>query len=509
MWESPPAPAEDRAEPGPGGAARSLGGGGGGSSGDPNSRVHRGSSEERTAGAAAAGEPSRVDARDSRVDEEPGTDERPIEDSVVGVLPEPVRQRVVALAANALGALPVSEVPASLRQFVRFAPQKRARLAATPIAAALATDSGFRAAVASRVREGLPDLSKALSAGADPLDIAAVAYLLRPDGWQDYVEAAGREVERSTAAAGSAAVTEAMARAQEQITTARAAAKADVDRVRNELDRAKAEISELRHKLHDTRQQAKQSALAARTSEEAAELARADAAAAQANADAELRRMKARLADAEQALESARRTAREGRSIEDIRLRLLLDTVLDAAQGLRRELALPPTTIRPADTVEALEAGSAGVESITDRAREADDPRLLDQLLALPHAHLVIDGYNVTKTGFATLTLEAQRARLVKGLGGLAAQSGAEITCVFDGAALTGPVPSTAPRGVRVLFSKPGQTADDLIGQLVRAEPPGRPVVVVSTDREVAERVRKAGARALPATALIKRLGRG
>src|SRR5262245_53604061 len=222
MWESPPAPAEDRAEPGPGGAARSLGGGGGGSSGDPNSRVHRGSSEERTAGAAAAGEPSRVDARDSRVDEEPGTDERPIEDSVVGVLPEPVRQRVVALAANALGALPVSEVPASLRQFVRFAPQKRARLAAASIAAALATDGAFRSVVAGRVREAMPDLAAALSIGAvpalaNPLDIAAIAYLLRPDGWQGHVKMAGREVERSTVAAGSAAATEAMARVQEPL----------------------------------------------------------------------------------------------------------------------------------------------------------------------------------------------------------------------------------------------------------------------------------------------------
>jgi predicted RNA-binding protein with PIN domain len=494
-------------------------GGGGSPSAGPNSRARGGSSDQPGTEVASTGGPGEAStaagAADSAAHEDTGTDERqPVEDGGVGVLPEPVRQRVVALAANALGALPVSEVPASLRQFVRFAPQKRARLAATPIAAALAADGGFRSVVASRVREAMPDLAAALSAGAvpaaaDPLDIAAVAYLLRPDGWQGHVGAAGREVERSTVAADSAAATEAMARAQEQLAAARAAAKADVDRLRSELDRAKAEISDLRHKLHDTRQQAKQSALTARTADEAAELARADAAATQANADAELRRMKARLADAEQTLESARRTAREGRSIEDVRLRLLLDTVLDAAQGLRRELALPPTTIRPADTVEALEAGSAGVESITDRAREADDPTLLDQLLALPQAHLVIDGYNVTKTGFANLPLEAQRARLVSGLSGLAAQSGAEITCVFDGAALTGPVPSAAPRGVRVLFSKPGQTADDLIRRLVRAEPPGRPVVVVSSDREVAEGVRKAGARALPAAALIKRLARG
>ncbi|MGW9133729.1 hypothetical protein ACWGRZ_23555, partial [Streptomyces sp. NPDC055681] len=46
-----------------------------------------------------------------------------------------------------------------------------------------------------------------------------------------------------------------------------------------------------------------------------------------------------------------------------------------------------------------------------------------------------------------------------------------------------------------------GVTADELIRQLARAEPPGRPVVVVSTDREVAVRsARPTSARAAPTT---------
>ena len=51
--------------------------------------------------------------------------------------------------------------------------------------------------------------------------------------------------------------------------------------------------------------------------------------------------------------------------------------------------------------------------------------------------------------------------------------------------------------------------ADEVIRQLVRAEPPGRPIVVVSTDREVAESIITIGARALSATSLIARLARG
>ncbi len=227
-----------------------------------------------------------------------------------------------------------------------------------------------------------------------------------------------------------------------------------------------------------------------------------------ATAESEARRLRARLTEAEAALEAGRRAVREGRSLEDMRLRLLLDTVLDAAQGLRRELALPPVRERPADSVEAVSPGAIGPKDIARRALSEDDPALLDQLLALPQAHLVVDGYNVTKTGYPTMPLEKQRLRLLGGLAALAAQTGAEITCVFDGAELAAPVLLAPPRGVRVLFSKPGETADELIRRLVRAEPPGRPVVVVSADREVADGVARAGARPVASTMLLRRLSR-
>ena len=51
----------------------------------------------------------------------------------------------------------------------------------------------------------------------------------------------------------------------------------------------------------------------------------------------------------------------------------------------------------------------------------------------------MVDGYNVTKTGYPTMPLEKQRLRLLGGLAVLAAQTGAEITCVFDGAELAAP----------------------------------------------------------------------
>ena len=60
---------------------------------------------------------------------------------------------------------------------------------------------------------------------------------------------------------------------------------------------------------------------------------------------------------------------------------------------------------------------------------------------------------------------------------------------VFDGATRPPAMPP-APRGVRVLFSAPGEIADDVIRRLVAAEPEGRPLMVVSSDKEVADRRR-------------------
>jgi len=249
---------------------------------------------------------------------------------------------------------------------------------------------------------------------------------------------------------------------------------------------------------------------AERSAEEAgvrASEASATATAATSAADSDLRRMRGRLAEAETAVESARRVNRDGRSAGDTRLRLLLDTVVEASQGLRRELALPPTTDRPADLVESATPGSPSHGS--SQPLLADDPAVFDELLALPQVHVIVDGYNVTKTGYPDLPLDQQRSRLVAGLVALVARSGAEVTCCFDGATVTGHVPSMSRRGVRVLFSKPGEIADELIRRLVRAEPEGRPVVVVSSDREVADGVRRNGARPVSSAALVRRLDRG
>ena len=430
-----------------------------------------------------------------------------------GPLPEGVRRRVVGIAADALGALPPAEVPVSLRPYAKFTPTRRARYAATALAAALEAEPMFRLRIADRLRLGQPDLVRTLEAGsvppaADPMDVAAAAYLLRSPGWSRLVAAVGEAAERAGAEEAAAEAVRLAEKLQGELTELRVSARADVDRLRSELDTARREAETLRKKLRSQENNARRAEAATRKVAAELDAVRAAAQVERSTAESEARRLRHRISEVESALEASRRTTREGRSVEDMRLRLLLDTVLNAAQGLQRELALPVARIRPADLVEAITPGTVSPHDVARRALAEDDPALLDQLLALPQVHLLVDGYNVTKTGYPMLPLEKQRVRLLGGLSMLAAHSGAEVTCVFDGQDLDVPVIMARPRGVRVRFSRTGETADELIRQLVRAEPRGRPVVVVSSDREVADGVKQAGARPVASALLLRRLVR-
>ncbi|MGC0382117.1 NYN domain-containing protein [Streptomyces sp. SAI-129] len=426
-------------------------------------------------------------------------------------LPDGVRRRVVQIVSDGFGSLTLGELPAQLRQYARFAPNRRAKFAGNAMAAAVETDPLFRQHIGEKFRDAQPELADALDAGsalpaADPLDVAAAAYVLRPHGWVKLVTAAGEEAQRADAERADEENRAELERLHEELARAREHTKAETERLRAELDTAKREAESLHRKLRSALSDVKRGEAALRKVQAELDSVRAEGQTQVSAAESEARRLKARLGEAEAALEATRKAAREGRSVEDMRVRLLLDTLLDATQGLRRELALPPVSVRPAETVDAVEPGRMTPKDIANRALSENDPAILDQLLALPQAHLVVDGYNVTKTGYPQMPLEKQRLRLLGQLSQLAAQTGAEMTCVFDGAELVAPVLLAPPRGVRVLFSKPGVTADELIRQLVRAEPPGRPVIVVSTDREVADGVARAGARPVASAVLLKRL---
>jgi predicted RNA-binding protein with PIN domain len=421
-------------------------------------------------------------------------------------LPERVRARVISYAADALGALPADHVPASLKRAASFTPQRRARIAGEQILEQLAADDRFRERLGVQAKARCAEVAARLAEGVVGVDTAGLAFLVRPDGWQDVVAAAADSVAESAGDAGRLADEVDLLRrrldaaAGEQAALKRAA--------RDELATAKAENADLRRKLGEARQEARgaRSEVERLTSDSSGRIARIEA--DLATAESEIRRLKAQVVAVEGELGRAQRAVRADRDEGTLRARLLLDTLLQAGQGLRQELALPVVSGAPADQVEAHLAEVGARTSSGSASLAPDDPTLVRELLGIPRLHLVVDGYNVTRAEWDDTTLESQRTRLLRGLGPLAAQSGAEITVVFDGAnAETRPVVQQ-PRGVRVLFSPRGVLADDVIRDLVAAEPAGRPVGVVTSDQEIVrDVVRKPGVRAVAARALLRLLG--
>lgn len=401
-------------------------------------------------------------------------------------LPDRLRLRVVALVAAVLPS--ITPVPTPLRKVAGFAPARRARLGGGLIWDALADDD-FRGHAAVQVA--------ALPVDDDPVDVAARAWLTRGEGWEavvgDVVETMAQvdaRDDQSQAALGR--LTAQVAALQAELASLRA-------EHREELERSRADHKVLRQRLGEAR-----SVLRAAEEERDAAVSARDAAVAAAEAatraaDADVRRLRTQLEEAESGLAATRRDNRSDRDAGTIRVRLLLDAVVESATGLRRELGLPAVSGAPGDAVEA---ELAGVDAAPASSAPAT-PALLEQTLALPRSRLIVDGYNVTKQAWPSASLEAQRSRLVAALGPVVARSGAETTVVFDAAESTARTVMPAPRGVRVVFSPEGVIADDVIRQLVAAEPRGRVVVVVSGDQAVARDVVRSGARAVPASALI------
>ncbi len=428
------------------------------------------------------------------------------------VMPPEVRATAVGWAAHCLGALPADQVPTGLRAFARFTPAKRARLAAGPLAAALESDVVFRQRVAEGVRASQPALVAALAEGggrpdAVPEELAAAAYVLRTTGWRERLAEVADELAARADVVAGVVQGDVVRRLTEQLEALRSTGRAEAERLRGEAEAARAEVLAVRRRVRELGDRAGRAEAAQRSAEQALVAEREVLSALQAQAREQLRSSTARAAEAERALATGRQSARDGRIADELRLRVLLDALLGAATGLRRELALAPAEGRPADALVARYAPGAAVGPAL-RGRDASDPALLDALLGVPLVHLLVDGYNVTKTGYGELALEAQRGRLLLGLGALTARTGAEVTVVFDGAERVTAVALPAPRGVRLLFSREGETADEVLRHLVRHEPRGRPLVVVSSDREVADGVREAGARPFPSLALLRLLGR-
>ena len=317
-------------------------------------------------------------------------------------LPDAVRQRVLEWAAEAWARPRPIDVPASLARVARFAPTKRARLAGAALGQAVQNDVAFRALVAERAAKEAPESAESPATEPDLISAAARAYLLRLPDEDDLLAGRGRGDRAGRTPARRVAALEREVRTLDREAGARrrrssapqpqpsrqpasrrgrrpAAAPAaraghpdpGAAAARRRQGRRRPRTSSPASSPNGTRPRAE------------AESWRQRAEAAGARADA-----------ASQNVQRLRESAGDRRAASDRRLELLLGALEGAASGLRREWDLIGGGPAPADVV------AAGLPRPPSDAERTADPSRLTAWAGLPGAHLIVDGYNVTKTGF-------------------------------------------------------------------------------------------------------------
>lgn len=372
--------------------------------------------------------------------------------------------------------------PKGLKRFVSMGRIPSAELHS--LRRAVEGDEAFR----MRVGEAVPD-------DFDPI---GRLWLQRPEGWDAEILRLVAEVEEAERAADLATQ---LGRAQKQREAAELAAgraRAEVAVLRSQLaDRAAVidglradvvklteEIEELRGALADTRTDARHA-----RDREAAALAKLEA------AQAELRAATAAKGDAEAVRDEVLASRAELMVERDQLARLAA-----AAESLATQLA-ELTSPQPSGRAERPRRKPLSMPGGVLGDSEAATLHLLRS-----GASVVVDGYNVAKQAWPDLDLAQQRTSLLDALENVARRFGSDITVVFDGAGVVGAT-AESRRLVRVTWSPPGVTADDVIRDEVRRLPISRQVVVVTNDREILRDVKAMGANTLSSDQLAAIFG--
>lgn len=242
------------------------------------------------------------------------------------------------------------------------------------------------------------------------------------------------------------------------------------DSLRRQLDGAEARASRAEARIAELETVAAelQVEVDGLTTEVAAERERTDSA-----VEREQRRQASTIADLELKLTEARREldaiAQSRRAAERSR---------EAAEDRRTRGEQPP----------AAEAGSDIVSGRPSRLPAGLRLDTTEGVTALLRAagRVLVDGWNVTMTNWAGLPIDQQRQRLRSALESAAARYGLDVTVVWDG---KGDGDQSRARGVLQVFTPEGTTADDDLVFRVAALPEDTPVVVVTDDSELRERL--------------------
>jgi len=124
--------------------------------------------------------------------------------------------------------------------------------------------------------------------------------------------------------------------------------------------------------------------------------------------------------------------------------------------------------------------------------------------------HIIIDGYNLIRQSevlrrMERMSLEEGRKALIRRLAPYRRSRGHRISVVFDGWQ-NGPLSEERDReqGMDILYSRRGERADELIKRMISAA--GEEIVVVTSDRGIADFAERRGYTAIPSPAFERRM---
>jgi predicted RNA-binding protein with PIN domain len=125
------------------------------------------------------------------------------------------------------------------------------------------------------------------------------------------------------------------------------------------------------------------------------------------------------------------------------------------------------------------------------------------QLLGLPNVVVLVDGYNVSMSGWRHLQGPEQRHALISGVSDLTARTGADFRIVFDGDSDGARPTVSVASPVRIYFTAASEEADDAILRMITEVPDNQPIVVVSSDHRVQDGARRRGANVVASADLL------
>ncbi len=386
---------------------------------------------------------------------------------------------VVVSLARGLGvvlrSVPRRELPPSVRTLATLRPktllQRRSE-------AVTALDDPV---LQEKLLNWLADPPSALSSEtADLLRLAAE----RPEGWREELAA------RSEGPAAD----EPPARASRDNLVA-----AERDRTKRAREEARAAREAARREVQNERTRSRQLERRARDLEKALNDV-------QSSTDTDRRRhadqveeLERRLRRAQRELDKATAERAELRAaLKDERRKLRNATKETGGQTKRSSDDAPANRKRgPARSTEGRKAARRRPRLHAPKGRFADDPDSLEEWLTGYEVLLLVDGYNVARApgGYGGESPEHWRQRLIDDLERYARARAIPTTIVFDGQNVAAGTPRRRRKGspVDVQYSRPPEIADDHLVAVLEGLPPD-PVIVVTDDRDLQNRVSKLGA---------------